>query len=268
MNTFGVGKPQLGLIRVKQLRAIAGLTNRQIGDWEVKKIIPRASGASGQWRSFTPPQTFGLAVLAEVRRRFGIPVESLRWLGSVLMAEDAKHLYQAIGKISGEGAPVLLVTDLKKTLQIVSSNELGDALADGKSFAAGADALVMVEVNDVAKHVLKLAGIPMNISEQGEGYTWNSSRHARSPEEEKILALLRSVQFNKVEVDLVSGQVRLLTAEQAIPGPAVQEILTLTKTAGFQTVEVIRPDGKITQARRKIRAKPEELKLGLRTRRG
>lgn len=266
MNTLYPDRQQ-SPIRVKQLRTIAGLTYRQIGDWEAKGVIPKTHGASGQWRSFTPSQTFGLAVLAEVRRRLGAPLESLRWLGSVLMAEGAKHLYQAIGKISVDGVPVLIVTDLKKVLHVVSSIELGEALVAGKFPVNGAETLVTVKVNEMARHIVKLAGLSMDLGEHGQGYGWAAARHAKSPEEEKILTLLRSVQFNKIEVDLANGQVRMVTAEQTIPQPALQDIIKLTAGAGFQTVEVVQHDGATVRGRRRIKIKPAELRVGLGTRR-
>jgi len=160
MNTTERAAPEENLYHVKELRGIAGLTYRQINDWEAKGVIPRSREEDSQWRTFSLSQIFGLAVLAEIRRKFGVPLESLRWLGSVLMADDSKHLYQSVGQMVMTGVPAMLVTDLQKTFHIANSIELGEILADRSFPPPDAGAFIMIKLDDVAKQVLDLAGAP------------------------------------------------------------------------------------------------------------
>lgn len=247
---------------------LTGVSYRLLNSWEREGLIPDTREGKGQWRRFTVHQFLGVMILAELRRKFDIRLADLRWVGQQLLRQDSRLLFEAAGKISGAGLPVLLLSDLKNFALIDTTTAISEFMASDRFAREPEGAFVILKINSLVKKLMEEFGVQMGFEEHGFGYQTHGNEAAQSPEDEKILALLRSVQFNKVEVDLVNGQVRLVTAEQTIPGPAVQEILTLTKTAGFQTVEVIRPDGKITQARRKISAKPEELKLGLRTRRG
>ena len=257
-------KPTFG---AKDLKRLAGITYRQLNDWESKGLIPDTREGEAQWRRFTLPQFFGLMVLAELRRRFDVRIEDLRWIGERLLREETKLLYEAAGKISAEGVPLILLTDLKTFFVIDTVTAVADFMASGQFAREPDSAFIMLKLNSLVQKLLAEFGVKMSLEEHGLGFEYRKDNIPQNPEEEKLLKLLRRADFRKLEVDLQKGEIRLITAEQVIPPDLVPDILGLIKSPGYETLSVVKQDGKITEVRRKIPIKPAELRLGIGARR-
>ena len=78
-----------GTFTAGDLKEKAGMTYRQLAGWEQRGTIPLNKARKEGWRKFTIKEVFGLMVCAEVRRQFGVPLESLRWLRAQLFRADA-----------------------------------------------------------------------------------------------------------------------------------------------------------------------------------
>src|SRR5262245_49642497 len=96
------------------LKRAAGLSYRQINEWDQKGVLPESRIDEAGWRKFSPRDIFALMVCGEIRRQFGVPVETLKWVRTFMQQKGADHLSAAI-EIMAQGMAVLLMTDLNET---------------------------------------------------------------------------------------------------------------------------------------------------------
>ncbi len=61
----------------------AGLSYRQLNDWDQKGALAGERASESGWRKFSPRELFAVLICAEIRKRFGVPVESLNWIKSL-----------------------------------------------------------------------------------------------------------------------------------------------------------------------------------------
>ena len=54
----------------RDLLQLAGLSYRQLNDWESKGVLPATADRRERWRRFTPRDLFAAMICAEIRRRF------------------------------------------------------------------------------------------------------------------------------------------------------------------------------------------------------
>lgn len=85
----------------KDVRSAAFMSYRQLNDWDEKGLLPMSRSAPGKWRRYTYKELFAIAVCAEFRRQFGVPLESLRFLGKTLLRKDADYFRTAVELIGG-----------------------------------------------------------------------------------------------------------------------------------------------------------------------
>ena len=95
------------------VKKAAGVSYRQLNDWEKKGVIdPPREGAAG-WRKFTPREVFTIMVLREIRDRFGVPAASLAWVRKFMLQQNADHFAAAV-RLMSYGMTVFLLTDLRR----------------------------------------------------------------------------------------------------------------------------------------------------------
>ena len=72
------------IFRARDLREVAGLSYRQLNDWDKRGAFPHQRTAKGEWRRVNALQAMALRIVSELRRRFGIPLQKqhhlLRWM--------------------------------------------------------------------------------------------------------------------------------------------------------------------------------------------
>ena len=128
----------------RELRSLAGLSYRQLNDWESRGAIPIRRGRRRGWRTFSPREIFAVMVVAKLRDVFGVPVERLVWVQKQLLRRE-KNFRSAL-MWAGSGQPVVLGTDLKKIFVVRS--KLGPL---------DTDACIVVKIDDIAKRILLLS---------------------------------------------------------------------------------------------------------------
>src|SRR5438477_8074714 len=74
------------------VRDTAGLSYRQMNGWDNKRALPNQREDETRWRKYTARELFAIMVCAEIRSRFGSPVESLGFVRSLMLQEGANHL--------------------------------------------------------------------------------------------------------------------------------------------------------------------------------
>lgn len=93
-------------LTAKDLRAIAGLSYRQIHQWGQKGLISDDRRHSASWRRVNGWDAIGLRVIADLKRQLGVPPQKqrqlFRWLtGRELSGGSRKRLAHAEDVISG-----------------------------------------------------------------------------------------------------------------------------------------------------------------------
>ena len=75
---------------------LAGLTYRQLNDWERRGALPHDRERDAGWRRFTAREVFALMVCAEIKAKFGTPLTRLKWVVDFMGQKGANHLRAAL----------------------------------------------------------------------------------------------------------------------------------------------------------------------------
>ena len=133
---------------------LAGLSYRQLNDWEARGIGGTNDDRGAKWRRYSPKQIFALMVCAEFRKRFGIPVERLGFVQQFMFQDDADHLQAAVELMALLGVGVWIVTDFEDTFIMDSELEFTDLIALGWVRGEGSKAFVWLKVNPIVNRIL------------------------------------------------------------------------------------------------------------------
>jgi hypothetical protein len=233
------------------LKRAAGLSYRQINEWDQKGVLPETRSDDAAWRKFSIREIFALMVCGEIRRQFSVPVESLRWVRAFMLQEGADHLSAAI-RIMCRGMAVVLMTDLRETFVMDSDLEIEDLLHLGYFRHEDPQGYLIVKLNPLVNRVLACRKEPVNLSIHDEVY--RAVRNARgelsirSQEEFEVLRLLRNGQYRKVVVHLSDGKILRADTEAGVSEAEQQRLLDVLDGDQFQTVTVTLHDGKVVKA--------------------
>ena len=74
-------------LRAADLRVLAGLTYRQLNDWERRGVLPHERSDQSKWRRLSAWQAMGLTIIAELHSRFGIPLSKQQNVLAWMMGE-------------------------------------------------------------------------------------------------------------------------------------------------------------------------------------
>lgn len=152
------------------LREVAGLSYRQLNDWDAKGVLPRSREKDGAWRRFTPRDVFVIMVVAEIRKRFGVPLEMLSWLKSFMLQEGADHFQAAVELIAHLGVSVFVVTDLRKTFFMEPDVEVANLLMMEYYRGNEPDQFLAIKVNPIVNRILACLKNPVYLETHGLGY--------------------------------------------------------------------------------------------------
>jgi DNA-binding transcriptional MerR regulator len=257
-----------------EVREAAGLSYRQLNDWDHRGVLPRQPGRGEGWRRFSPRDLFALMVCAELRRQFGVPVERLRFVREFMLQENANHLKAAIWLMQVLGLGVWLVTDFEETFMMDSELEFMDMIEHGWLGGGETRAYAWLKVDPLVNKLLGALKDPINIvMDRSKGAAIMRLRDqlasGRSPEEVEVLRLIRSGQFETVEVKLKDGKISTIHTTDDLDERMVATLEKVIERDAFQTFTVTAKDGRIVSARRKTSHKPQQndAKKGTRRRR-
>ena len=235
------------------LKRAAGLSYRQINEWDQKGVLPETRSDDSAWRKFSIRGIFAVMVCSEIRRQFGVPVESLRWVRSFMLQEGADHLRAAI-EIMCQGMAVVLMTDLRKTFVMDSDLEFEDLLHLGYFRYEGPQGYVLLKLNPIVNRLLACRKEPVTLSIHDDVYrvirNVRGELRIRSQEEFEVLRLLRSGDYRKVTVHLEDGKILQADTEAGVSAAEQMRLLKVLAGDQYQTVTVTLHDGKIVKATR------------------
>lgn len=249
-------RPQSGAsYTAADVRQAAGLSYRQLNDWEGKGVMPDPRSEDASWRKYSPRDIFALMVCKEIRDRFGVPLESLRWLKDFMFQQDADHFAAAV-EMMAMGMSVLLLTDLSKTFVMDSDLEMEDLLKLGYFRHEEGQGYILLKLNPLVNRLLSCLKEPFQLRIHDRFYavvrdTLGAMR-VRSVEEFEVLELVRKGEFRRVSVLLKGGRVERIEAEKEHDIRERGEILDLLNSSKYQTVTLTKVDGQIIRVTRKI----------------
>lgn len=195
----------------REVQETAGLTYRQLNDWDARGALPPDDARGNKWRRFSPRDLFVLMVCAELRKRFGVPVERLKVVRQVMLAEDADHLSEAARLMARLDTGVWLIADFDETFIMASEVDLDILVQQGLLRGEGQAGYVFLRVNPLVNRILSALKDPVVLPKHGRGYEilrlMREQMGVRSAEEFEVLQLIRSGEFASVEVVLVNGKV-------------------------------------------------------------
>ena len=110
----------------------AGLSYRQLNDWDAKGALPNCRKQEAGWRKFRVRELFVLMVCSEVRKRFCVPLERLAWLKSFMLQQRADH-FQAALRMMQHGLAVFIFTDLEQSFDMEADFAVADMLELGET---------------------------------------------------------------------------------------------------------------------------------------
>ena len=233
----------------RDVRQAADLSYRQLNDWERKGALPQDEGRGAGWRKYTPREVFVMMVCAELRRRFGVPIERLRFVQAYMLQEGANHLQAAVELMALLGTGVWLVTDLEESFVMDSELEFRELVNHGWLGGDHPRATIWLKVNPLVNKLLSCLKEPIHLRAHGRGYEilreLRESLGVRTAEEHEILQLIRSGDYDKIDVEMKNGAIRTIRTNRQVTEPEGQDLEDLLRQHEYQTLTVTKRDGRI-----------------------
>ncbi len=243
-----------GSYTAADVRKTAGLSYRQLAAWEEQGVIGNPRNKAETWRKYTPKQVFALMVSEEIRRKFNVPLESVRWVQSFMEQEEANHFRVAV-EIMSRGMSVLLLTDLTDTFVMDSDLEIEDLLHLGYFRSEHPQAYMLIKLNPLVNKLLQCLKEPFQLQIHGKTYALIRSIRGefalRFPQELEVLRLIRDGQYRSVTVHLKDGKIHQADAETERPAADRDKLLEILDSDKFQTVTATKHDGTVFRVNKK-----------------
>lgn len=153
-----------------EMQQAAGLSYRQINDWDERGAIPSDREGERGWRRFSAREIFVVMVISEIHKRFGVPISRMGFIRECMLQDGANHLAVAIRLMSVVGVGVWLLTDLEETFVMDSELEFQDLMDLGYFRAEDERAYVFMSLTPLVNRFLELAGDGSTLKPHGRGY--------------------------------------------------------------------------------------------------
>jgi DNA-binding transcriptional MerR regulator len=197
-----------------ELQEAAGLTYRQINDWDDRGALPNDREGDRGWRKFSLREIFIVMVCNEIHLQFGVPVARLQFVQECMLQDDADHLSAAIQLMSVLGVGVWLMTDLEETFVMGSELEFRNLMEPGYLRAETERGYLFVNLTPLVNRLFEVSDEGETIKPHGRGYEilreLRSQESVRNAAELKVLKAIREGAFDRIEITLDNGNVRTL----------------------------------------------------------
>jgi DNA-binding transcriptional MerR regulator len=240
-------------------KQIAGVTYRQLNDWDVKGALPSQRRRSGGWRKFDPRQFFVILVCAEIRKQFGVPLQQLAWLQKFMLQDGADHFSAAL-RMMKHGLAVLILTDLSHQFDMDADFAIGNLLDMGHCRYDEPQSYVLLLVNPIINKMLTALKEPIRLGICNATYDAVSNADAatrvRDTAELEVLKLMRQPNISRIAVTQTNDREVLLEIdENGEDGETVQRDQTTCVNHG--------KDGRATPISRKVVKKITKEAIGI-----
>lgn len=236
---------------------LAGLTYRQLNDWESRGAMSGERVKDKGWRRFTPREVFALMVCAEIKSKFGVPLERCKYLIDFMGQKGANHLLAAAEMMSCFGAAVWLLTDFETVFIMDQEFEFTDLWQSGMFHGDGDRCFVLIKVSPLVNRLLAMLKNPVPpIKPNDEAYREILDVMNVRPEELALLFAVRSGEYERIEVTAADGTIKKIFAtKRRDPETEISKIL---KEHDFQTVTVTMKNGRIVSLQQRAVTDPIE----------
>jgi DNA-binding transcriptional MerR regulator len=243
--------------RAGDILDVVGMSYRQINDWTQRGVIPDNRDSETGWRRFSAREVFMMKVCKEIRDRFGVPVEKLKYVSDFMLQSGADHFSTAVQIIAILGCAMWVITDFDSVFFMDSELDILD-LAEHGYFGGDAKAgLVMVKVNPLVNEILAAQKAPVVLPLHGKGKSMiekaTKSLLDLSIEEQKVIALARSPEVKSIEVVLRGGKIQQIKETKDLD---IANLFEVMSSDDFQTLQITLRDGNIVSAQREVSTKP------------
>jgi DNA-binding transcriptional MerR regulator len=241
----------------RDVKDVAGLTYRQLNDWESKGAVSGDEQRGEGWRKFSARDVFALMVCSELRKRFGIPLEKIKFVHEFMRKKGVDHLYAA-AEMMNLGLSVYLLTDFKETFVMDSDLEFEIRMTYGHFREDHPQAYVFIRLNDIVNRLLGALREPLELKPSNALYRSVLKVRAKitacTPAEMKLLELVRQSKCDQVRIQLKDGKVIRFETEGDVAPEEITEtngMVGVAKESDFETVTLTRHAGTIRKVRKK-----------------
>ena len=243
-------------LSTRTVKKLTGLTDRQLTDWDHRGAIPVNRESRGGWRRYSPLDVFLLMICWEIRDKFSVPVEKLKFIQKSIISNEPKCIEKLFNAVYIFNLQVFLITDFEKLLLIKPLLEIADMIKKNTFSGRGYEKLIFLNVNRLINKLFKELGLPVPDEEKIEiGRVVFAAQErfkcTQSLEETALLALSRQKGIDKVEVKLADGKIKMLrTSEERGSGLDKNEIMDLIDSADFLNISIRKHNGEIIRITR------------------
>ena len=138
------------------VRKMAGLSYRQINNWNSKGALPGEREGKEGWNKFSARDMFALMVCSKIRMQFHVPLESIKWIQSFMQQKGKEHLKAAIGLNADYfGCTVWLLTDCKTTFIMERDYKFEDMFNRGFFRDDGPEGYIFLKINPILNRCME-----------------------------------------------------------------------------------------------------------------
>jgi len=247
----------------KDAGEIAGISYRQLSDWDAKGATGSKRESKSGWRRYGTRELFALMVCSDIRKRFGVPVDALKYVTSFMLQEGANHFEWAASVISKLGLAVYLLTDLSTTFIMESDLEFEFLIRQGYFRVQRHGSFLLVHMNPIVNRLLIALGEePLETSEEAYIARRNASRvtiqfpeNGLTSNERDLVRLLRAKADQRITVTVKDGNiVHAAIDEQIQPDADVDidnQLASVLETQDFGTLTINKKGGKLVSMNRR-----------------
>ncbi len=245
------------VLRASDIRETVGLSYRQLNDWESKGVLPSKKRSKAGWRKFTPRELFVLMVCKEIRDKFGVPLEKLSFIKSVMLVSDANIAQDAVDLMNNYGMTIYLLTDLKETFIMDTDAEIEDLFRMGMFRGSDEQGYLLIKINPLINKLLSFKGVgPIDTSDEVYDLMRKTKQQAtaNNRQEQKVLKLIREKKYKQVTIHLKDGEIIRASTEEELSekkrDKPDKELLAIIKDQEYQSISLKVHDGKIVRLKR------------------
>lgn len=242
------------------IRDLTGLSYRQLNDWEERGALPEVADRGSKWRTYNPREIFILQIMASLRKRYGVPVEKLKFIKDCMTAEGADHLQYAVEKMSMLGVSIWLITDFDRTFLLDTELEISDMFGNAWFHSDQEDGYFLINLTPMIQRLCTSLDTSISLNLHMRGFQLrglaNEAITAKSVSEVEVLKRVRNKDVTRVELTMKDGSVKTtkITRKRDL-NSVLEEVI---KENDFQNIQFFVRDGKTVEVIQSLTYKESE----------
>ena len=238
---------------------LAGLSYRQLNDWQSRGALPdEPPDRKAGWRRFTSREVFAIMVISEIRSKFGVPLDRLKYVLDFMGQKGADHRRAAVELMAFTGSPVWLMTDFESTFELDTIFEFASMFESGYFSHGNDNCFVLLNLTPLVNRLyatLENPPPPIKVGIECEAYKQVMEHTLTRPEELYLLSIIRSGEATKIEVTPKDGRVETIRLTNRIdPSVRIGELL---KRSDYQNISVTMKSGRVVGITQEVTLKPK-----------